>query len=79
LPPDDEFLDAPIDLRLVAWVTKWEKNRIGHMEWLENVIEKFPLEGTVNSLKWIEEETIVYFRVSARKYRLEMEAILGEE
>jgi len=22
-------------------VTKWEKNRIGHMEWLENVIEEF--------------------------------------
>jgi hypothetical protein len=44
LPPSDEFLDAPIDPRLVAWLTKWEENRIGHMEWLENVIEEFPLK-----------------------------------
>ena len=42
LPASDEFLDAPIDPREVAWVTKWERNRIGHMEWLENVIEEFP-------------------------------------
>jgi hypothetical protein len=79
LPPADEFLDAPTDPRLTAWVTKWEWNRVRYMEWLEKVIEEFPLEDSVNSLKYIEEETIVYFQVSARKYRLEMEAILGEE
>ena len=79
LPPADEFLDAPIDPRLTAWVTKWEWNRVRYMEWLEKVIEKFPLEDTVNSLKWMEEETSIFFQVSARKYRLEMKAILDEE
>jgi hypothetical protein len=33
----------------------------------------------VSALKYREEETIIYFQVSARKYRLEMEAILDEE
>ena len=79
LPPADEFLDAPIDPRLMAWVTKWERNRIGYMEWLENVIHEFPLRESVNSLKWLEEETIIYFQVSARRHRLEMEGILDEE
>jgi hypothetical protein len=79
LPPADEFLDAPIDPRLTAWVTKWEKNRIAYTEWLENVIEEFPLCDTVNSLKWMEEETNIFFQVSARKYRLEMKSILDEE
>ena len=79
LPPADEFLDAPIDPRLTAWVTKWEWNRVRRMEWLEKVIEEFPLEDTVNGLKHMEGETIVYFQVSARKYRLEMEAILDEK
>ena len=49
------------------------------MEWLEKVIEEFPLEDTVNGLRHTEGETIIYFQVSARKYRLEMEAILDEE
>jgi hypothetical protein len=79
LPPADEFLDTPIDPRLTAWVTKWEWNRVKHLEWLEKVIEEFPLLDTVNSLEWTTHETITYFEVSARKYRLEMEAILDEE
>jgi hypothetical protein len=79
LPPADEFLDAPIDPRLTAWVTKWEWNRVKHLEWLEKMIEEFPLLDTVNSLRWTEHEMTMYFQVSARKYRLEMEAILGEE
>ena len=37
------------------------------------------LRETVNSLKWLEEETIIYFQASARRYRLEMNSILGEE
>ena len=53
LPPADEFLDAPIDPRLMAWVTKWEKLRIDYMEWLENTIEEFPLCESVNSLEWM--------------------------
>jgi hypothetical protein len=79
LPPADEFLDAPIDPRLTAWVTKWEWNRVRTLEWLEKMIEEFPLEDTVNSLRWMEHEMTNYFEVSARKYRLEMEAILDEE
>jgi hypothetical protein len=79
LPPSDEFLAAPIDPRLVAWVTKWEQIRIGWMESLEKVIEEFPLADTVNSLEWIVREMNTYFEVTARKYRLEMEAILDEE
>ena len=79
LPPADEFLDAPIDPRLTAWVTKWEKIRIGWMESLEKVIEEFPLADTVNSLEWMVREMNTFFEVSARKYRLEMEAILDEE
>lgn len=79
LPPADEFLDAPIDPRLAAWVTKWEWNRVSHLEWLEKMIEEFPLCETVNSLRWMEHEMTIYFQVSARKYRLEMEAILDEE
>jgi hypothetical protein len=78
LPPSDEFLDAPIDPRLVAWVTKWEQIRIRWMESLENVIEEFPLAETVNSLEWMVREMNTYFEVSAKKYRLEMEAILDE-
>jgi hypothetical protein len=78
LPPADEFLDAPIDPRLVAWVKKWEKDRIGHMEWLENVIEEFPLESA-NSLEWLVGEVITVFEISAKKYRLEMKSILDEE
>jgi hypothetical protein len=79
LPPADDFLDAPIDPRLMAWVTKWEKMRIGWMESLEKVIEEFPLEDTVNSLEWTVREMNTYFEVSATKYRLEMKSILDEE
>jgi hypothetical protein len=79
LPPADEFLDAPIDPRLTDWVTKWEKNRIGHMEWLENVIEEFPINESVNSLVWLVGEVITVFEISAKKYRLEMKSILDEE
>lgn len=79
LPPSDEFLDAPIDPRLAAWVTKWEWNRMRQLEWLEKIIEEFPLEDTVGSLEWMTQETIVFFEVSAKKYRLEMDAILDEE
>ena len=43
------------------------------------MIEEFPLCETVSELRWIEHEMTIYFQVSARKYRLEMEAILGEE
>ena len=32
LPPADEFVDAPIDPRLMAWMTKWEWNRVRHLE-----------------------------------------------
>ena len=79
LSPADEFLDAPIDTRLTASVTKWEKMRIGWMECLENIIEEFPLADSVNSLEWMVREMNTFFEVSARKYRLEMEAILDEE
>jgi|GEM_PF-2841528 len=79
LPPSDEFLDAPIDTRLTAWVTKWEKMRIGWMESLENIIEEFPIAGSVNSLEWMVGEMNTYFEVSATKYRLEMKSILDEE
>jgi hypothetical protein len=79
LPPANEFLDAPIDPRLTDWVTKWEKNRIGHMEWLENVIEEFPINESVNSLVWLVGEVITVFEISAKKYRLEMKSILDEE
>jgi hypothetical protein len=79
LPPSDEFLDAPIDPRLMAWVTKWEKNRIDWMESLEKIIEEFPLADTVNSLEWMVRDLNTYFEVSATKYRLEMKAILEEE
>ena len=54
LPSSEEFLEAPIDARLLAWVTKWEKMRIGWIECLENVIEEFPLADTVNSLEWMD-------------------------
>jgi hypothetical protein len=79
LPPSDEFLAAPIDPRLVAWVTKWEQIRIRWMESLEKVIEEFPVADSVNSLEWMVREMKTYFEVSAKKYRLEMEAILDEE
>jgi hypothetical protein len=79
LPPSDEFLNAPIDPRLVAWVTKWEKIRIVWMESLENLIEEFPLADTVNSLEWMVREMSTFFEVSANKYRLEMKSILDEE
>jgi len=79
LPPSDEFLDAPIDTRLTAWVNKWEKMRIGWMESLENIIEEFPIAGSVNSLEWMVGEMNTYFEVSATKYRLEMKSILDEE
>jgi hypothetical protein len=79
LPASDEFLDAPIDPRLVDWVSKWEKNRIGHMELLENVIEEFPLCESVNSLEWWVGDVITVFEISAKKYRLEMKSILDEE
>jgi hypothetical protein len=78
LPPSDEFMDAHIDPRLMAWVTKWEKMRIGWMETVENLIEQFPIADTVNSLEWMVREMNTYFEVSAKKYRLEMEAILDE-
>jgi hypothetical protein len=79
LPRADEFLDTPIDPRLKDWVTQWEKIRIGWIESLENIIEEFPLADTVNSLEWMEREMNTFFEVSAKKYRLEMEAILDEE
>jgi hypothetical protein len=70
---------APIDPRLVDWVTKWEKNRIGHMELPENVIEEFPLCESVNSLEWWVGGVTTVFEISAKKYRLEMKSILDEE
>lgn len=79
LPPSDEFLDAPIDARLMAWVTNWEKMRIDWMECLENVIEEFPLADTVNSLEWMVRELKLMLRISEEKYRLEMKSILDEE
>jgi hypothetical protein len=78
LPPSDEFLDAPIDPRLVAWVTKWEKNRVGWMESLENIIEEFPNADSVNSLEWMVRELITMFEISADKDR-RMMPILDEE
>jgi hypothetical protein len=79
LPPADEFLGAPIDPRLMAWVTKWEKMRIDRMECLEKVIEEFPVADSVNSLEWMVRELMLMLGISARKYRLEMEAILDKE
>jgi hypothetical protein len=61
LPPSDEFLDAPVDPRLMAWVTKWEKMRIGWMECLENIIEELPLADSVNSLEWMVRELMLMF------------------
>jgi hypothetical protein len=78
LPPAEEFLDAPIDPRLTAWVTKWEKMRVGWMESLENIIEEFPIASSVNSLEWMVRELIMMFEISADKYR-RMMPILGEE
>jgi hypothetical protein len=48
------------------------------MESLEKVIQEFPLADTVNSLEWMVREMNTYFEVTAKKYRLEMEAILEE-
>jgi hypothetical protein len=48
------------------------------MEWLENVIEEFPLESA-NSLEWLVGEVIPVFEISAKKYLLEMKSILDEE
>jgi hypothetical protein len=48
------------------------------MEWLENVIEEFPL-NSVNGLEWLVREVTTVFKISAKKYRLEMKSILDEE
>ena len=74
-----EFMVAHIDPRLMAWVTKWEKMRIGWMEMVENLIEQFPIAHSVNSLEWMEREIMLMFQISARKYRLEMKSTPDEE
>jgi hypothetical protein len=63
----------------MAWVTKWEKMRIGWMETVENLIEQFPIADTVNSLEWMEREIILMFQISAKKYRLEMKSMPDED
>jgi hypothetical protein len=73
------FMVALIDPRLMAWVTKWEKMRIGWMEMVENLIEQFPIAHSVNSLEWMEREIMLMFQISARKYRLEMKWTPDEE
>jgi hypothetical protein len=79
LPPADEFLDAPIDPRLMACVTKCEKMRIGWMECVENIIEEFPLGDSVNSLEWMVRELMLMFQISAKKHGLEMKSIIDEK
>ena len=69
LPPADEFLDAPVDPRLTAWVTKWEENRVAWMASLENIIEEFPTASSVNSLEWMVRELIMMFEISVDKNR----------
>ena len=66
--------------RLMAWVTQVgeESDRL-HGVARERHRGISSLRETVNSLKWLEEETIIYFQASARRYRLEMNSILGEE